>query len=161
MSGGCNSSSPSSGGGSSQAMNCVGNCSAATPYEKQYATAEDAAVAAMQHENPSSIKMGREKGSWVKKNADGTFTPRPAVTGTKDGLGNMPPPESNDVVWWHTHGANDPGYDNENFSGASGDKGYSDATGKPGYVATPSGTIKKYDPADKSETTLKQKTKTK
>jgi hypothetical protein len=66
----------------------------------------------------------------------------------------MPSKGPSDVVWYHTHGAADPGYDNENFSGATGDKGYSKANNAVGYVATPSGAIKKYDPATDTVTTL-------
>jgi hypothetical protein len=97
----------------------------------------------------------------VKKNSDGTFTPRSPVTGTKDGLTNMPSKQADDVAWWHTHGAADPGYDNENFSGNNGDKGYSNANNAVGYLATPSGKIKKYDPSTGSDTTLPQTTPTK
>lgn len=152
---------PTVGQGASPASCTTTPCPMQSPYNQKYPTAEDAAVAAMQDSNPSSIKKGREMGGWVKKNSDGTFTPRPPVTGSKDGLTNMPSKEADDVVWWHTHGAPDPGYDNENFSGATGDKGYSKANSAVGYVATPSGKIKKYDPATGSESTLPQTTPTK
>lgn len=109
---------------------------------------------AMQHANAKSVAEGREYGGWVRRNPNGTYSYDPPVKGTKDGLSNMPAKGANDVVWYHTHGANDPGYDNENFSGDDGDKGYSKATGADGYVATPSGAIKKYDPATDTVTTL-------
>lgn len=125
--------------------------------EKKFATAEEAAVDAMQKANPKSVAEGREYGGWIQKNADGTYSAHPATKGSKDGLSNMPAKGSNDVAWWHTHGAADPGYDNENFSGMTGDKGYSKQTNSVGYLATPSGAIKKYDPATNTVTTLKQK----
>ncbi len=107
----------------------------------------------MREANPKSVKEGREYGGWVRKNGDGTFSYDPPVKGSKDGLTNMPSKGASDVVWYHTHGAPDPGYDNENFSGATGDKGYSKANSAIGYVATPSGAIKKYDPASDTVTT--------
>jgi type VI secretion system secreted protein VgrG len=118
-----------------------------------YASAEAAAVAAMQGYNPASVAQNREFGGWIKKNPDGTFTAQPAVRGSEAGLDNMPDKGANDVAWWHTHGAVVPDghggdkYDSENFSGADGDKGYSKANNATGYVATPSGAIKSYDPS--------------
>ena len=120
---------------------------------KGYASAEAAAVASMQAYNPASVAENREYGGWIKKNPDGTFSPQPAVRGSEAGLDNMPAKGPNDAAWWHTHGAVVPDghggdkYDSENFSGNSGDHGYSKANNAPGYVATPSGAIKKYDPA--------------
>jgi hypothetical protein len=150
---------PASGGGTADAAGCVAGCDADTPYDRRYATAEDAAVAAMQEANPRSHEMNREIGGWVQRNEDGTYTPRPPVTGTIDGLSNMPDRQSNDVAWWHTHGAYEPGYDSENFS--EDDRDYSDANSAPGYVATPSGAMRVYDPAnpgDGSGTLLPQTT---
>jgi len=157
---GCNStSSPKSKNGGGRATGgCVANCSADSPYEKKYATAEEAAVAAMQEANPRSHASNREIGGWIQENPDGTFTPRRPVTGTHDGLTNMPSPQSDDVAWWHTHGAYDPNYASEQFSGLDGDMGYSNATNRPGYVATPSGKMMRYDPSSGNVTTLPQTT---
>jgi hypothetical protein len=143
---------PTSGDGGTAANGATGSCSS----PKKYATPEEAAVAAMKEANPKSVKEGREYGGWVHKNSDGTYSYDPPVKGTKDGLTNMPDKGSNDVLWYHTHGSNDPGYDNENFSGDDGDKGYSKGNSAVGYVATPSGAIKKYDPATDTVTTLPQ-----
>ncbi|MGA2703390.1 MAG: DUF4329 domain-containing protein [Isosphaeraceae bacterium] len=121
---------------------------------RKFSTAEEAAVDAMQSVNAQSVKEGREYGGWVYKNSDGTYSYDPPVKGTKDGLSNMPSKGPDDVVWYHTHGSNDPGYENENFSDDTGDKGYSKANKADGYVATPSGAIKKYDPATDKVTTL-------
>ena len=142
--------SPTAGGGANPASGCVAPCPAA----KSYATAEEAAIAAMKEANPKSVAEGREYGGWVRKNSDGTFSYDPPVKGSKDGLTNMPAKGASDVVCYHTHGAADPGYDNENFSGATGDKGYSKANNPTGYVATPSGAIKKYDPSTDTVTVL-------
>ena len=141
---------PSSGGGGTPAACTTAPCPAA----KTFATAEEAAIAAMKEANPKSVKEGREYGGWVRKNSDGTFSYDPPVKGSKDGLTNMPSKGTSDVVWYHSHGAAEPGYDNENFSGSTGDKGYSKGNNAIGYVATPSGAIKKYDPATDTVTTL-------
>ncbi len=141
---------PSAGNGGTPAVCITTSC----PYAKTYPTAEEAAIAAMKEANPNSVKEGREYGGWVRKNSDGTFSYDPPVKGSKDGLTNMPSKGPDDVLWYHTHGAADPGYDNENFSGATGDKGYSKSNNAVGYVATPSGAIKKYDPTTDTVTTL-------
>lgn len=122
--------------------------------DKRFGTAEEAAIDAMQEANPHSIHDNLEYGGWVHKNADGTFSSAPATVGQPAGLTNMPAKGANDTVWWHTHGAYDPAYDNENFSGATGDKGYSKANNATGYVATPGGAIKRYDPSTNTVTTL-------
>ena len=142
---------PASGDGNSNAGGCVGNCSAATPYERKYATAEDAAVAAMQHENPGSVASNTETAGWVQENSDGTFSPRAPVPGDIDSA-DPGAPQSNDVAVWHTHGGPDPRYDSENFSDA--DRNFSEHYDRPIYVATPSGAMKRYDPSDNSTTTL-------
>lgn len=120
--------------------------------EARFATAEAAAVFAMQLANPRSVAVNLEYGGWVSQNSDGTFTYGPIVQGSAAGLANIPNKGPNDVVWFHTHAGPTPGA--ENFSGATGDKGYSTANNATGYVATPSGAIKKYDPATNTETTL-------
>lgn len=135
--------------------NSVASSSVCAPAEPaKFATAEEAAVAAMKEANPTSVNQNLEYGGWVKQNADGTYSYDPPVQGTADGLTTMPAKGPSDVVWYHTHAAYDPNYDNENFSGATGDKGYSKANNAIGYVATPSGAIKKYDPATDTVTTL-------
>ena len=108
----------------------------------------------MKEANPNSVRENREYGGWVHRNADGTFSYVPPVRGSIDGLDNIPDKGPSDVVWYHTHGAADPHYDSENFSGADGDKGYSRQNNATGYVATPSGAIKRYDPATDTEATL-------
>ena len=113
----------------------------------KFDSAADAVKDAFAYINPTSIADSREYGGWIHKDAEGKYTYSEPTRGTKDGLSNIPSPESNDVAWYHTHGSADPGYDNENFSGAGGDKGYSDALNKIGWLATPAGRIKKYDPA--------------
>lgn len=150
---------PSADGGTTPVACTTAPCPLADPYTTKYGTPEEAAVAAMKDANPKSKDKNLEMGGWIRKNADGTYTPQPAVTGSPAGLENMPSKGTDDVAWWHTHGAYDPNYDNENFSGATGDKGYSKANGAVGYVATPSGAMKKYDPASDTVSELPGKTK--
>lgn len=128
-------------------------CTAASK-KKKYKTAREAAVAQMKEYNPKSVAANREYGGWIEKNPDGTFSPGQTVKGSIDGLDNMPDKGANGTEWWHTHGAYDAHYDSENFSGLTGDKGYSNANGAVGYVATPSGAIKMYDPGTGAVTTL-------
>lgn len=110
----------------------------------------------MQHANKKSVAENLEYGGWVYKNPDGTFSYDEPTKGQPAGLTNMPSKGPNDVAWYHTHGATDPNYDNENFSGADGDKGFSKQENADGYLATPTGVIKKYDVANDKESVLPQ-----
>jgi hypothetical protein len=141
----------SSGGGEKGGCDtCDGN----KKKKKKYKTEREAAIAQMKEYNPKSIAENREYGGWIQKNPDGTFSADTTVKGSIDGLSNMPEKGPDDVSWWHTHGAYDPAYDSENFSGMTGDKGYSKANDAIGYVATPSGAIKMYNPGTDTVTTL-------
>jgi len=110
-----------------------------------YPTQDAAGTDAINDINPASIKEGKEYGGWVYQNSDGTYSYTAPVPGTKDGLILPPrPPGKKTTGDYHTHGANDPGYKNEDFSNR--DKSGNDATGTTGYLGTPSGKIKKYTP---------------
>ena len=58
----------------------------------------------------------------------------------------------------HTHGAYKKGYDNENFSGESGDKGVAKTFKLMMYVVTPGGALKMYNYITKKVITLSYKT---
>ena len=67
----------------------------------------------------------------------------------------------NKVARLHTHAAYDPKYDNDNFSDyydvngkRRGDKINAINAGMPSYVATPLGTLRKFDPSDDSDIVL-------
>ena len=63
------------------------------------------------------------------------------------------PPRGKKVVGiLHTHGAYDPRYDSENFS--PNDKNAAKAYNAPIYVATPNGTLKKYEPSTNTVSVL-------
>ena len=54
------------------------------------------------------------------------------------------PSDSIWVAWWHSHGGNDPGYRNEDFSPE--DTGFSDGYNIDGYLITPGDQFKHYIP---------------
>lgn len=58
------------------------------------------------------------------------------------------------VATAHTHAAYDPAYANDIFSGGPGDKQNADRRDVPNYVATPLGTLRRYNPADGSDVEL-------
>jgi hypothetical protein len=58
---------------------------------------------------------------------------------------------SSNIAYIHSHGAESgPGYDDKNFSGNNGDKGYAYYYGINGYVVTPSGVVKRFNVRDGS-----------
>lgn len=117
----------------------------------KFPTAEAAAIDAMKTYNKQSVDQNREFGGWVYKNPDGTYSYEPATPGTVNSV-SFPDKEENDRVWWHTHGGPDPRYKAEEFSFE--DKEYSASNDAPGYVATPSGSMKKYWQRKGTVTTL-------
>jgi len=58
------------------------------------------------------------------------------------------------TAFYHTHGANDPGCDNENFSETPGDKGYANHHGIGAYLGTPTQVIKHFDHNSGNVTTI-------
>jgi hypothetical protein len=108
----------------------------------KYPTQDAAAIAASNDINNTSISEGKEYAGWIYRNDDGTYSYTAPNAGTKDGSDPGAQPDGG-TAYYHTHGANDPGYDNENFSDA--DTNFADKKGVDGYVATPGGDIKKYD----------------
>jgi len=58
------------------------------------------------------------------------------------------------VATAHTHAAYDPYYANDSFSGRPGDKENTDNRGVPSFVATPLGTLRRYNPSDGSDIEL-------
>ncbi|SIT22870.1 protein of unknown function [Chryseobacterium ureilyticum] len=68
---------------------------------------------------------------------------------------SLPPSGTTSVADAHTHSAYDKAYDNNEFSGSKtgdnltskiGDIGDNNKTGLTGYIATPNGSLQKYDP---------------
>ena len=107
-----------------------------------YPTPRDAGRQAIIDINPTSIKQGKEYGGVIYTKPNGSSSYTAPVPGGQAGViipFNTSPPATG---WYHTHGANDPGYDNENFSSA--DLNISNSRNIPGYLGTPSGAIKEY-----------------
>lgn len=111
--------------------------------------------------NDNSIKSNREFGSMIYRIMDSDnkfvgYSYTVPTVGTKDGLTviNSDPDAQNTemVAIAHTHAGYDPKYVNNDFSGT--DKKTSDKEQKTGFVVTPNGSIKEYDPATKSTTDL-------
>jgi len=104
----------------------------------------------MQQVATKSVAEGREYQGEIVSTPEGysSTEPRP---GTQTG-GTVNTGIPNYDGYYHSHGANDPGYDNENFSSrdANGnfccDKKIADGTGKPAYLVTPSQKMRRYDP---------------
>lgn len=119
-----------------------------------FASADEAGRDAITNINDTSIAENKEYGGYVYKNADGTYSYTAPNPGTLDSTQLGPKPDSGTVVGdYHTHGAYDPKYDNENFSpqdkvGYSGDYRY-------GYLGTPNKTFQRYDSKDGTITPCK------
>src|SRR5262249_10209764 len=102
-----------------------------------YSSRDAAGTDAIRDINPQSIAQDVEYAGRIYRNSDGTYSYTSPNKGTKDTSysGSCPAGTSN-AGDYHTHGANDPGYDNEHFSPQ--DKRVNNAEGVPGYLGTPS-----------------------
>jgi hypothetical protein len=124
--------------------------------QNTFKTQHEAAKHVSETINPTSIKENREYGGMIYQNKDGTYGYTTPNKGTLDGVdpgGPSSVPEGTKAVaYYHTHGGDTPGYDNENFSNAYdptdkewyGDIPYADANKIDGYLATPKGKFKCY-----------------
>lgn len=140
-------------------------------------TPDDAARAALNATNPTSIRENREYAGLIYRGPDGKYYYTGPVHGSGVGANprNAPAPPGAQVVGdYHTHGdystadpvthdpvrTSDPSRDDFNsdhFSTPDKRGIASDGSGVPGYtgyLGTPSGTFRRYDPATGSDTTL-------
>jgi len=142
-----------------------------------FATQDDAARAALRSANPRSMRANREYAGLIYRGADGQYYYSGPIRGTDQSARpqDAPAPPGAQVVGnYHTHGdystadpvtgaavrTGDPARDDfnsDNFS--TTDKRYiaNQGTGIPGYagyLGTPSGTFRRYDPTTGSDTTL-------
>ena len=110
-----------------------------------YATVDDAAKDAMEDIHKRSVSSDREYGGALYKKPDGSFSYTEPHRGDSHSVGiraGCPKFEG----YYHSHGAESgPKYNDEQFSKT--DKQIAINTGKPAYVVTPSGAMKKYNPA--------------
>jgi RHS repeat-associated protein len=119
----------------------------------KYQNAKDASVTTLKNINPTSIKEDREYSARAVQNADGSYSvvgPQP-IGQAGGGLPDVPAGAAN-AAEIHTHGGNDPGYDNEHFSGV--DKQTSTREGVPSYLATPAGSIQVFNPTTQQTTII-------
>jgi uncharacterized Zn-binding protein involved in type VI secretion len=142
-----------------------------------YATRDDAARAALAEANPQSISENREFGGNIYEHPDGGFGYTGPGRGSPTGFdpSSTPIPEGTTLAGdYHTHGdysvidpatgdpvrTSDPAHDDYNSDGFSQtdiDGITSDAEGRPGYtgyLGTPSGTSRRYDPATGTDSEL-------
>jgi hypothetical protein len=142
-----------------------------------FKTQDEAAMAALLNANPQSIKDNAEYGGLIYLGADGFYyytCPIKCDGDTVEPKDAPAPPGGSVVGDYHTHGdysikdpitakpvaTGDPArddYDSDNFS--VGDKQGIAMEGKgipayAGYLGTPSGTFRKYDPATKCDTMI-------
>jgi RHS repeat-associated protein len=122
------------------------------PYPSQDKAARDA----ISDVNPKSIQQRKEYGGMIYKNPDGSYSYTKPNEGTKDSVNpggpSASPKGTQPTGYYHTHGENDPGYDNENFS--TPDKNYAHRYKIDGYLGTPSGALKEYKYSEKKERTI-------
>jgi len=126
-----------------------------------YPTQDAAATDAITDINPTSISEGREYAGWVYQSSNSTYSYTEPISGSMAGSSPGPRPSDNraGTAIYHTHGANDPGYDNENLSrsnypGEPSDINSAETNNVDIYVGTPSGAIKKYDYSINQESEL-------
>lgn len=98
--------------------------------------------------NPVSVANNREYGGSIYRNTDGTYSPSSSVAvGTNDSVSFNPyqlaPYGTTVTADWHTHGAYDPRYLNEEFS--QSDILFSYYYNIDGYLGTPAGRMYLYD----------------
>ena len=129
--------------------------------QNTFKTQHEAAKHVSETVNPISIKENREYGGMIYQNKDGTYGYTAPIKGTLDGVdpgGPSSVPEGTKAVaYYHTHGGDTLGYDNENFSSvydpiskeSYGDIPYAEANKIDGYLATPKGAFKCYSHTEK------------
>jgi uncharacterized Zn-binding protein involved in type VI secretion len=139
------------------------------PKRDGFKSSDAAAKAALKEANPKSIKANKEYGGLIYKKADGTYGYTKPAAGTGDSFNPhkiSTPPGTTVVGDYHTHGdysvegkdgnpvrTSNPkkdDYNSDNFSDDDILGITDDAKGKSeyrGYLGTPSGTFKVFDPA--------------
>lgn len=127
-----------------------------------YPSLDAAAVDACNDIIPKSIKEDLEYGGKLYKRQDGTFGYTRPKKGSKESvfLGSVaPPPGTTTVGDYHTHGApssrgkTSAGDDRGDYF-SSEDKAGNRRCAYPGYIGTPTGKVKKFDPNTGQTTTI-------
>lgn len=110
--------------------------------EGGFTSTRDAARAALNKVNPSSVRENREYGGWVYQAKGDSYSYTPAQSGTIDKVSLGPKPNAAQASY-HTHGAPNSGYDGEHFS--SSDIRSDNQQGVDGYLGTPLGKFLYYN----------------
>jgi hypothetical protein len=136
------------GGGIAAAASLSSSGSESADTMTRFRTQNEAARDVLNEINPQSIRLNREFGGWVFANPDGSFATTTPVQGEAASV-QLPNPQlavpqgSRLTASYHTHGAFDPRFDNENFSPR--DLENDRANNLDGYLATPMGQFKLHD----------------
>jgi len=122
-----------------------------------FQTLTDAAIAAMRRFNIESIRRNREYAGSICEHPDGRLIytiPNEADGSIGDNDSSTPcpcPTGTTRVGTYHTHAAYDPRYDSEIFSRAdrinANNRSLATGNSVPSFVATPTGRIRRFDPA--------------
>lgn len=80
-----------------------------------YATADLAAANAIGDINGTSIRGDREYGGWLYRTPNGWYSYTAPIMGSQHSV-NVGPPIAGAIGNYHTHGAENPGYNGEVFS---------------------------------------------
>ena len=119
-------------------------------------TQDAAAIRALGEINPTSVANDQEYGGMICKARDGTYSATPPLSGgdkTVDPGGpGACPRGTRATAYYHSHGAARKGLRSEDFS--SYDKIYAIDFGVDGYLATPSGAVKRYSQSTGSNVTI-------
>jgi hypothetical protein len=122
----------------------------------RFKTIREAAIDFGKFYNAKSIQKGQEYGSVIYKvveNDQTYYSYTVAKGGGNDGVTTSKSPDgTTSVADIHSHGKYEKGYFNNDFS--IKDKADNDKTGLVGYVTTPDGSLKKYDPSTSAVNTL-------
>ncbi|MDV7698612.1 DUF4329 domain-containing protein [Chryseobacterium soli] len=126
-------------------------------------TRENAAINFGQQYNGKSIKQYREYAAIiysVKKSDEKTYYAynKPVKGGNAGATPNHKLPNgtrAGGII--HSHGGYEVNYDNNNFSGSTGDKGYAEYYDLDIFVSTPNGSLKYYDVSSNTERTVTTK----
>ena len=161
----------------SPAADQLGAVSSATGPAGPFATADAAAIAILDRANPLSIRDNVEYGGLIYKDSEGHYWSTAPAKGDGDSFDptSVSIPAGTTLVGdYHTHadyslsGPNGPirtsdpqqdDYNSDNFSQTDLRGIRMDANGKDeytGYLGTPSGDYKRFDPSSGSVTTIKQ-----
>ena len=116
----------------------------------KFKTIKEAAMDFAKLYNDNSIKEKQEYGTTIYKGVEGGETyysyVEPSIGGNDGVKVSMNSPIYETVATAHTHGAEEKGYVNNDFSPA--DKTNAKSRDVPNFVATPEGTLKMYDPSN-------------